>query len=369
MDYRKFLGQKKELLLPYFSGPFLHDGRGQRLRVERKAGQAPPAPGFYLCELKGSSVVLGAAQQPDLTAYPAVRGHFAFDLLTYSDGEVSMVQLLPADEPPRFSPLVTRRYENGALLFDSIEFESEAEEAARQAYEEQRGLGTTRGVASSLRAAFAYAIATRAAERLGIPVSPLELRPDIVDIAEHGPDAAHAALQRLVEERRAYAAQQHEAQRQAQAAEQEVQRQAQSERDRQRAVPAPPAPPTWQPRRNPTPAMQYPGRRAATQSPLARAEAALLAADAQLLDGRQLAGGQLEVTYRFRGQRFITIVNANTLQVIDAGVCLAGADSMVTLESLPSVLGEAIATRRLVITRHSPGQLRRGIDDWEDGDD
>jgi hypothetical protein len=177
MDYRKFLGQKKELLLPYFSGPFLHDGRGQRLRIERKPGQAPPAPGFYLCELKGSSVILGAAQQPDLTAFPAVRGHFAFDLLTYSDGEVSMVQLLPADEPPRFSPLVTRRYENGALLFDSIEFESEAEEAARQAYEEQRGLGTTRGVASSLRAAFAYAIATRAAERLGIPVSPLELRP------------------------------------------------------------------------------------------------------------------------------------------------------------------------------------------------
>ena len=42
---------------------------------------------------------------------------------------------------------------------------------------------------------------------------------------------------------------------------------------------------------------------------------------------------------------------------------------MVTLESLPSVLGEAIATRRLVITRHSPGQLRRGFDDWEDGDD
>jgi hypothetical protein len=89
MDYRKFLGQKKELLLPYFSGPFLHDGRGQRLRIELKPGQAPPAPGFYLCELKGSSVILGAAQQPDLTAFPAVRGHFAFDLLACSDGEVS----------------------------------------------------------------------------------------------------------------------------------------------------------------------------------------------------------------------------------------------------------------------------------------
>jgi hypothetical protein len=77
----------------------------------------------------------------------------------------------------------------------------------------------------------------------------------------------------------------------------------------------------------------------------------LCAAGATPLETRSLGRGQLEVTYRFYGQRFISIVDAATLQVIDAGVCLSGSDSLVTLESLPSVIKEAIETRRLVITR------------------
>jgi hypothetical protein len=52
-------------------------------------------------------------------------------------------------------------------------------------------------------------------------------------------------------------------------------------------------------------------------------------------------------------ERFISIVDADSLQVVDAGVCLAGADSKVTLESLPSVIREAIDTDVLVITRHA----------------
>ena len=45
------------------------------------------------------------------------------------------------------------------------------------------------------------------------------------------------------------------------------------------------------------------------------------------------------------------VVDAITLQVYDAGVCLAGEDRLVTLDSLPSVIREAIDTSRLVITR------------------
>lgn len=60
---------------------------------------------------------------------------------------------------------------------------------------------------------------------------------------------------------------------------------------------------------------------------------------------------RLEVTYRFMNNRFITVVHPITLQVLDAGICLAGADRMVTLDSLPSVIREAIQTSRLVITR------------------
>jgi hypothetical protein len=51
------------------------------------------------------------------------------------------------------------------------------------------------------------------------------------------------------------------------------------------------------------------------------------------------------------GERFISVIDAITLHVYDSGVCLAGADEMITLDSLPAVIREAIETDVLVITR------------------
>jgi hypothetical protein len=45
------------------------------------------------------------------------------------------------------------------------------------------------------------------------------------------------------------------------------------------------------------------------------------------------------------------VVDAITLHVYDSGVCLAGADELVTLDSLPGVIREAIEEDALVITR------------------
>ena len=59
----------------------------------------------------------------------------------------------------------------------------------------------------------------------------------------------------------------------------------------------------------------------------------------------------IEVRFRFLGETFITVVDAVTLQVHDAGVCLDGSDDALTLESLPSAIREAQETGRLVITR------------------
>lgn len=84
-----------------------------------------------------------------------------------------------------------------------------------------------------------------------------------------------------------------------------------------------------------------------------RAQQALVNAGARPLDLRRLAGQRLEVTYAFMGERFVSIVAADSLQVLDAGICLAGADGDVTLESLPSVIREAIETDVLVVTRHA----------------
>ena len=81
-------------------------------------------------------------------------------------------------------------------------------------------------------------------------------------------------------------------------------------------------------------------------------QAALEKAGAQLLDLRALQGQQLEVIFRVDGERFHTVVRADTLQVLDAGICLSGHDADLTLESLPGVIREAILEDVLVITRH-----------------
>lgn len=70
-------------------------------------------------------------------------------------------------------------------------------------------------------------------------------------------------------------------------------------------------------------------------------------------EARNLGRGQLEVIFRFMDQRFICVVEAGTLQVIDSGICLGHppSDRLLTLESLPSVIKEAIETDALVILR------------------
>jgi hypothetical protein len=95
------------------------------------------------------------------------------------------------------------------------------------------------------------------------------------------------------------------------------------------------------------------GRRGGREDAVERAERALERAGARLKDARRMANNQLEVTYAFMGERFISIVDADSLRVRDAGVCLAGADSEVTLESLPAVIREAIDEGVLHITRYA----------------
>ena len=86
-------------------------------------------------------------------------------------------------------------------------------------------------------------------------------------------------------------------------------------------------------------------------SPIERADTALEAAGARMLAARRI-DGQLEVTFQYMGVRIIATVDAETLHVYDSGVCLAGADEELTLDSLPSVIKEAIDDDVLNITRH-----------------
>ena len=93
----------------------------------------------------------------------------------------------------------------------------------------------------------------------------------------------------------------------------------------------------------------------------AAARRALAFSNSELLDVRDgVARHEKIVQYRFRHRRLECIVHAETLRVIDAGVCLddhrgTKGDTRFTLESLPGVIGEAMDHHRLVVWRHVDG--------------
>lgn len=386
MDYRKLLGKVESAVLPYFGGGTV-DAPSRRLRVPQ-----PVAPGWWRFEVKGREATAREPASPEgLEALPRVRGHLWGTRLVREGAVAEPLALMPEEEPPRLSPVTARRWHDGTLLFEGVEFEGDAEEAARRALEEDRPLGDARGVGAALRAAFGFSVLETASRGTGIPFAPVEARARVLDVAREGRAEAERCLRALAEERARFLRMQ---------AELEARREAAA---RVRMLQEPIAEPhAWTDPRHGTEAAwqdaegreiarplsgrererwearhraearlwdahvssQPPGARNGRASARrehwraeadfgARVEHALDKAGARLLGHRRLGDGLLEVVYTFMGERFVTVVEAATLRVRDAGVCLAGADAQVTLESLPSVLREAIDTDALVITRHA----------------
>ncbi|MGE6761128.1 hypothetical protein ACQKGO_24135 [Corallococcus interemptor] len=420
MDYRKLLGKVESAVLPYFGGGTV-DAPSRRLRVTQ-----PVAPGWWRFEVKGREATAREPASPEgLEALPRVRGHVWGTRLVREGAVAEPLALMPEEEPPRLSPVTARRWHDGTLLFDGVEFEGEAEETARRALEEGRGLGDARGVSAPLRAAFGFSVLEAASRTTRIPFAPVEARARVLDVAREGRAEAERCLRALAQERARFLQMQaeREARREAEAPARlrqesgapEVWRDAEGreiawllsgrERERWEALHAAPESPWDADRRDvagtgsgreqgearrDAEARAWTNRERGTRAPWrdadgrevartlssherdaragrghtrqehwraesetgARVERALDKAGARLLGHRRLGDGLLEVVYTFMGERFVTVVEAATLRVRDAGVCLAGADTRVTLESLPSVLREAIDTDALVITRH-----------------
>lgn len=329
VDYRRFLAKTEQLTLPWVGGRELlaHD------RSLRLVGRPPARPGWYTFEVKGrEGTIVGPAEAPSLAAVPKVRGWLKSDRLFVDGGRVEQLSLLPEEEPPAFSPVVARRWAPSVLLFEAFEFESEAEGACREA------LGTnsamqSKAVPAPLRAAYGMALLERVGRELSIRVSLSEVRLKLATVASGGADAAATVLRALEAERERGRRALAEFERQRQSAEARELAQAvreQATRDLQQARAE---------RRNATPHHDD------------RAAAALSVTGARLESLRRLSPTRLEVVFHFQGERFISIVDADTLQVIDSGICLSGEDDLVTLESLPGVIAEAMDNGVLVITR------------------
>jgi hypothetical protein len=314
MDYRKFLGKRTEEVLPYLGGVTVRT-KERRLRVRHTVPE-----GWWRFGVEGRfATAEEPADPPELSGRPRVRGHLLGIWLFRSGRDVERVHLLPGDEPPPLSTATAVRWWDDSLLFAALEFDTEVEELARCALEEGRTLIEQKGVMPSLRAAHGYALVEKVASRRRVPVSPFEARHRLADVSDVGIAEAEA-LVTAIDSRRQAELPRHEAARGARL----VQRGA--------VVPR--------------------SRRAATaQNAVERAEATLEAAGAQLLSTRRLSNGELEVAFRCLGDRFVAVVDEISFQVYDAGICLSGADREVNLDSLPSVIREAIDTDVLVVTR------------------
>lgn len=322
MDYTKFLGRKEDAVLAYLGGAFAY-GKDRRVRV----AEPRPESGFHRFEIKGrDATAIEAVEAPELGKLPRVRGHHVRGWVISSDlkARAERVELMPEEEPAPFAILRARRWHSGDLVFESLDFDTEVEDAARLRLEQKAPLGALKGAALSLRTAYGVALALAFAAEMGIALSVREALGGAGKIAESGEAAARPFLVQL-----------------------DARRAEEMARARVRAIvegrrPGP-APVAYR-----TPARELPTR----ENAALRAEQALDAAHARMLASRNLGNGNLEVTWSFMGERFISVVDAMSLHVYDSGVCLDGEDELVTLDSLPGVIREAIETSALVITRH-----------------
>jgi hypothetical protein len=359
VDYRKFLAKPETRVLPYVGGDTLDAGD----RVLRLSGALPARPGWYELEVNGrQATVKGPASPPELSALPKVRGWLTGERVFREGGRSEVVELLPEEEPPLFSPVLARRWSPRVLVFDALEFESEAEGACREALGERRALKDVKGVPAPLRGAYGLALLEAVGRELRLRFSTQEVRSELGAIAEEGVPKAEAVLRALEAERELARRELAELERQAQAElarlELEMQRQALREQRAEEAARAQAEIDAvrrrlqrWRGAEADAPGVEVDRRN--FRGPERRAAEALHAAGARLETLRRLADDQLEVVFRYEGERFISIVDAATLQVIDSGICLGHPprDDLVTLESLPGVIQEAMDTERLVILR------------------
>jgi hypothetical protein len=303
-DFRKFLAGSVEAVLPYFGGTRV-DAPDRPLRV---AGE--PERGWWKWKVEGRRAVpIEKVPPADLSDRPVVRGHWSKGWIFESGREQWRVALPPDEEPSPLARVSGRRWHSGDLLFDSIDFEDDAEISARLALEQRQPLGDVKHIPPSLRAAFGYALVAAVGDELDIPISPREARPRILDIAAGGRPVATELLFALADERKRHSLLE-------------------------------------------LAARMRPRARNMRQNPEQRADAALDAAGARMLACRR-TGDTMEVTLEVDGERIISVVDPDSLHVYDSGICLSGADEELTLDSLPSVIREAIRVDHLNITRRA----------------
>lgn len=285
------LAHRSVRVLPYLGDRFVRTPE-RRYRV-----QGRPRPGWHRFLLEeGSALSLGPADAEGLDHLPLVRGHLQGAWLFTSKSRAARVHLLPGERLVDLSPCLARRLPTGELIFDVLDLDTDDEVEARDALDEGRPLPAG---PPSLRQAYGFALLLRLCRRMGIQACPWGLREHLGDVAVFGKQRAVDLLSST-------------------------------------AGPSP---------------LDLPDEAPGQPGDLTPVAEALSSAGATLVRARRLGEGLIEVHLRFLDRPFVCVVDLASLRVLDAGVCLDGADQQITLACLPAVLREAIVAGRVVVTR------------------
>lgn len=313
MSWRDLLQTEETYILPWVGGRSLTLDTGQTWTIE---GRLPEEHGWYTFSTLGRTASVTKASDPDLDVLVGIeKGYLVGDRFIPATARVdpepkNIVKhseriFLVDDGLERFAYVSAGRLlrEGGPLIFKQEEFPIGSEDAVRNAYEDEKPTaGAVPGVTPALDAAFRMETWQRAeAERIR-----LELEARL---------AKEEAARELAERRRQLAKQLGDGA----------------------------------------------GRREmALHDFKAAAKAALAVGGAHYLDHRK-AQQKKEMVVKFRmlgRRRFECTCHAETLQIIDSGICLIDhvtnekGDTRFTLESLPTVIIQAEREGRLVVFRH-----------------
>src|SRR5512138_3875041 len=128
MDYTQFLQKSDEVLrLPYFGGKTVCDDQlTYRLREALQ-------PGWYQFRKSGRYLTVEIAIPPDLDAWKLQRvtGYVFRGRLISNDSQDRLFGLPTDEDPPKFCPVIARRWFDGHLLYSGQEFETEVETSVR----------------------------------------------------------------------------------------------------------------------------------------------------------------------------------------------------------------------------------------------
>lgn len=318
---------------------------GHTGRTARVLGAVPQA-GWYRVTGFGSQVRARALlteeeQRGVLDALPACTGHHWSGRLVNDQGQVDYLYFAPADEDLEVvAPVVGRFWAPSIVTFDRVDMDDQPEMSVREAVLQGLAISTIPRVRASLRLAGALALVERASRAASVPFTPAEVGSHLREVAAGGEEVARRVIAAL---------------------------------EAARAAVRPPAAPSPVPQSAAAPQVSVrhaPPASAPHQEPWAEGVArSLQRSGAAMLSARRAGSGRLEVVWSFRGGHYSSVLDERTLNVLDAGVCLAGTDRRFTLDSLPSVIREGEERGLLVVTRHVPGAPSRQIDYEDDYDD